>query len=69
MGLVWLLFERRIEERGSRRGKTLADLKNMARDREVCGGIGGRHPDAVMAQTGTEKKKKCGYYCKRQLFS
>jgi hypothetical protein len=30
-----ITFESRIEEIGSRRGKTLAEMKNMARDREV----------------------------------
>jgi hypothetical protein len=33
-----IIFESRIEEigsRGSRRGKTLAEMKKMARDREV----------------------------------
>jgi hypothetical protein len=30
-----ITFESRIEETGSRRGKTLAEMKKMARDREV----------------------------------
>jgi hypothetical protein len=30
-----IAFESRIEETGSRRGKTLAEMKNVARDREV----------------------------------
>jgi hypothetical protein len=30
-----ITFESRIEEIGSRRGKTLAEIKKMARDREV----------------------------------
>jgi hypothetical protein len=30
-----LTFESRIEEIGSRRGKTLAEMKKMAQDREV----------------------------------
>jgi hypothetical protein len=30
-----ITFESRIEEIGSRRGKTLAEMKKMARDREV----------------------------------
>jgi hypothetical protein len=42
---------------GSRRGKTLAEMKKMARDREVWRSWR-KTPDAVMAQTGTGKKKK-----------
>jgi hypothetical protein len=30
-----ITLERRIEEIGSKRGKTLAEMKKMARDREV----------------------------------
>jgi hypothetical protein len=31
-----ITFESRIEEIGSRRGVTLAEVKKIARDREVC---------------------------------
>jgi hypothetical protein len=33
-----ITFESRIEETGSRRGKALAEIKKMARDREVWKG-------------------------------
>jgi Sec-independent protein translocase protein TatA len=45
-----ITFESRIEEVGRRRGKTLREMKKME---ELEEGI----PDAVMAQTETEKKK------------
>jgi hypothetical protein len=35
MGRQRIIFERRIKEIGSRRGKTLTEMKKMARDREV----------------------------------
>jgi hypothetical protein len=48
-----ITFESRIEETGSRRGKTLAEMKKTSVEELEEG-----NPDAVMAQTGTEKKKK-----------
>jgi hypothetical protein len=45
-----ITFESRIEEVGSRRGKTLGEMKKME---ELEEGIA----DAVMAQTETERKK------------
>jgi hypothetical protein len=51
-----IIFESRIEERGSRRGKTLAEKKKMAQDTEVWKSWR-KALGTVMAQTGTEKKK------------
>jgi hypothetical protein len=48
-----ITFESGIEEIGSRRGKTLAGMKRQRSVEELEEGT----PDAVMAQTGTEKKK------------
>jgi hypothetical protein len=43
-----IAFESRIEEIGSKRGNTLAEMKKMARDREVWKSWR-KTPDAVMA--------------------
>jgi hypothetical protein len=50
-----ITFESRIEEIGSRRIKTLAEMKKMARDIKVWRSWR-KAPDAVMAQTRTEEK-------------
>jgi hypothetical protein len=53
-----ITFESGIEEIGSRRRKTLAEMKKMARDKRSVEELEEGTPNAVMAQTGTEKKKK-----------
>jgi hypothetical protein len=52
-----ITFESRIEELGSRRGKTLAEMKKMARDRDVWRSWR-RYPRRCNGTTGTEKEKK-----------
>jgi hypothetical protein len=49
-----ITFESRTEDIDSRRGKALAEMKKMTRDREV-GRVGGRHPRRCNGTTGTEK--------------
>jgi hypothetical protein len=52
-----ITFESRIEEINSRRGKTLAEMKKMARDREVRK-TWRKDPRRCNGTTRTEKKKK-----------
>jgi hypothetical protein len=46
-----ITFESRIEEIGSRRGKTLAEI-------EKCGRVGGRHPQCCNGTYGNRKEEE-----------
>jgi hypothetical protein len=55
-----ITFESRIEETGSRRGKTLAEMKKMARDREVWNSWR-RHPRRCNGTNGNGKGEEEGF--------